>query len=124
MNENDQPLSGHVIDYQNTEETNGVTYMVLGAVMEYLTDYASLENGATYEEVSEALDTLNENYVGAFDSYQEFVEWIIAEASGAPEIPTYLVIDYHATWDCNLRHEFATLGEEFDNGNAYYFGQH
>lgn len=115
-------LSAHVETYVN-EHDNTVSYWVSGALEEYLTDYASLDDSATYDDVEAALNTLEDNTMGEYDSYREFVEAQLENYETAT--PEWLVIDYAQTWESNLRHDYAIIGESsWDKGNGYYFTQH
>lgn len=113
-------LDQHIEDYVNGHDNN-VSYWVAGALKEYLTDYASLDDKASYDDVVSALDTLEDNVEGEFDSYREFVESVLENYER--NIPHWLVIDYSQTWENNLRHDYAILGESY-GGIGYYFIQH
>ena len=69
----------------------------------YLKEYGSLEN---FEDA----------YVGTYESYVDFV-WDQIETYGI-ELPNWLVVDFEATWQCNLRHDFLCLKGA---GNRYHF---
>ena len=58
------------------------------------------------------LDNFDDYYYGEFRDVREFVEHIL-EAYGT-EIPSWVEVDYDATWECSLRHDF-------DEENGYYF---
>lgn len=62
-------------------------------------------------DVSE-LNNFDDYYYGEFCDVREFVEHLL-ELEGT-EIPSWLEVDYDATWECSLRHDFT---EE----NGYYF---
>lgn len=113
-------LAQHIENYVNNVD-NSVSYWVAGALKEYLTDYASMDDSASYDDVETALNTLEDSAEGEFDSYREFVESCLE--CYETNIPNWLVIDYAQTWDSNLRHDYAILGES-SNGNGYYFIQH
>ena len=76
------------------------------------------------DELSEYGITTAEQFESAyymqFDSYDpqaNFAEYITTELYYV-DLPNYLVIDWQATWNCNLRHDFFTI--EFD-GETYFF---
>jgi hypothetical protein len=60
----------------------------------------------------EDIERFEESYEGEFDRVEDFVECIL-ESMGE-EIPSWLVIDHEATWNCSLRHDY------FEE-NGFYF---
>lgn len=49
----------------------------------------------------------NENFRGEAESEEEFTRELLEEAGDiSKDLPSYVVIDYQATWDRNLRHDF------------------
>jgi hypothetical protein len=58
------------------------------------------------------LHAFEEAYEGYFDDVEAFVDNFM-ENSGE-EIPTWVVVDYEATWNYSLRHDY-------DEENGYYF---
>ena len=64
------------------------------------------------EAISRALD----NFAGTADSPADFAEEQAGESVG--ELPNWLVIDWDATWNCNLRHDY---NETRHNGEHYFF---
>lgn len=49
----------------------------------------------------------NENFRGEAESEEEFTRELLEETGDIPkDLPSYIVIDYQATWDRNLRHDF------------------
>lgn len=78
----------YYVDY--VEQGENLGYDVVDAFVGY--------HGISYvENVSEA-------YRGSYDSEAEFAEEFTNEIHG--EMPTYVVIDWQATWDQNLRYDF------------------
>ena len=76
------------------------------------------------DELSEQGITTAEQFENAyymqFDSWNpqaDFAEYITTECN-CVDLPAYVVIDWQATWDCNLRHDFYYI--EFD-GETYFF---
>ena len=76
------------------------------------------------DELSEQGITTAEQFENAyymqFDSWNpqaDFAEYITTECN-CVDLPAYVVIDWQATWDCNLRYDFFTI--EFD-GETYFF---
>jgi hypothetical protein len=65
-------------------------------------------------------EQFSDAYYGQYDSWNSvarFAEYITTEIQ-CIDLPDYVVIDWKATWDCNLRHDFFTI--EFD-GETYFF---
>jgi hypothetical protein len=58
------------------------------------------------------LDNFDDYYYGEFCDVREFVEHLL-ELEGT-EIPSWVEVDYDATWECSLRHDY-------DEENGYYF---
>jgi len=57
-----------------------------------------------YENIGN-FDDFEEAYEGEFDSEAHFTEEQIAQF-GDYNLPSWIVIDYQATWDSSLRHEY------------------
>jgi regulator of RNase E activity RraB len=74
-------------------------------------DPAAVDAFISLYDVSD-LDNFEEVYEGQFDNVREFVENFL-ENTGE-QIPSWLCIDYEATWNCSLRFDY---NEE----NDYYF---
>jgi hypothetical protein len=58
------------------------------------------------------LENFEDSYEGYYDNVRDLVEELM-ENMGT-EIPSWVCIDYEATWECSLRHDY---NEE----NGYYF---
>ena len=56
------------------------------------------------ENTIEDIDSFEEAYCGEFGSTREVVEWVM-ELDGL-EVPSWLVVDYESTWQCNLRYDY------------------
>ena len=76
------------------------------------------------DELSELGITTAEQFQDAYfyqsDSWNveaEFAEYVTTELN-CVDLPDYVVVDWQATWDCNLRYDFSTI--EF-NGETYFF---
>jgi hypothetical protein len=89
--------------------------------LEYFTDYYNLkENSYDKDAVDayisccgiESIAGFEEAYEGEFNDVEAFVEYIL-ENSG-DDIPSWVVIDHEATWNCSLRHDY------FEE-NGFYF---
>jgi len=72
-------------------------------------------DGLTIEDAREA-------FYGTADSLAEFAENFTNESGSIPkDFPTWIVIDWEASWNCNLRHDFVT--SESENGEIYFFNR-
>ena len=66
------------------------------------------------------IDAARDNFHGTADSEAYFAEQIAEETGAIPkDMPTWVVIDWEATWNCNLRHDYNTATDE--NGTIYFF---
>ena len=61
----------------------------------------------------EDLDQFEDAYVGYYDSEAEFAEQFTNDVYGF-DAPSFVVIDWEATWNCNLRYDF-----DFVNGCVF-----
>ena len=67
-------------------------------------------------DLSDAQDAFH----GTADSEADFAEQIAEETGAIPaDIPNWIVIDWEATWNCNLRHDYNTATDE--DGTIYFF---
>jgi hypothetical protein len=88
--------------------------------LQYFEDYKSAVNDYNEDAVKayveccgiECVAGFEEAYEGEFDDVEAFVDSIL-ENSG-DDIPSWVVIDHEATWNCSLRHDYY---EE----NGFYF---
>jgi len=69
------------------------------------------EQTATIEDARDA-------FAGTADSEAAFAEQLAAEVLPL-ELPVWVVIDWQATWTCNLRHDFVT--SQGDDGTVWFF---
>ena len=66
----------------------------------------------------------------ALDAFQwterseaDFAQRIAEECGEIPEdLPSWIIIDWEASWSCNLRHDYNTAEDE--NGEIYFFLNH
>ena len=57
---------------------------------------------------------------GTADSYADFAENMAEECGDIPkDMPSWIVIDWEASWNCNLRYDYITATDE--NGTIYFF---
>lgn len=72
-------------------------------------------DGLTIEDARDA-------FYGTAESFAEFAENLANESGSIPkDFPTWIVIDWEASWNCNLRHDFVT--SESENGELYFFNR-
>lgn len=60
-------------------------------------------NGADYFQ--DSIDNFEDAYCGQHDSLADYAEELVSDCYNL-EIPSFVVIDWQATWDCNLRHDY------------------
>lgn len=77
--------------------------------------------GYSIEEIN--LEDAQECFHGTADSESDFAERIAEEVGEIPkDFPSWIVIDWQASWDCNLRHDYNTATDE--DGIIYFFLNH
>jgi antirestriction protein len=59
------------------------------------------------------LESFEEAYYGSYDSEADFAEQFVNDVYGV-DVPSILVIDWEATWNCNLRYDF-----DFEDGFVF-----
>jgi len=59
------------------------------------------------------IDCCDERYQGFYDDEAEFAEQFTSEVYG--DVPSYVVVDWEATWDTNLRYDFTACRD----GSSY-----
>ena len=66
------------------------------------------------------LEAAQDAFHGTADSEADFAEQQAEELGYIPkDFPTWIVIDWEATWNCNLRYDYNTATDE--NGTVYFF---
>jgi antirestriction protein len=66
------------------------------------------------------LDAANDAFHGTADSEADFAEQTAEDTGAIPkDIPSWIVIDWEATWKCNLRYDYNTATDE--DGTIYFF---
>lgn len=66
------------------------------------------------------VEEFRDAYQGVWDSGAAFAENIAEECGDIPkDLPTWIVIDWEASWNCNLRHDYFT--ETDSDGNLHIF---
>jgi antirestriction protein len=66
------------------------------------------------------IEKARDAYAGTADNEADFAETFAEEIGGLPEdMPAWVVIDWQATWDCNLRHDF--VASRAEDGSVWFF---
>lgn len=65
--------------------------------------------------IQECIDSFDDAYYGAYDSHADFAEDFYTSTSDE-EIPSWVVVDWDATYQCNLQYDFIEC-------NGYYFNR-
>ena len=74
--------------------------------------------GYSIEDIT--LSDAQDAFHGTADSEADFAEQIAEETGAIPtDIPNWIVIDWEATWNCNLRYDYNTATDE--DGTIYFF---
>jgi antirestriction protein len=66
------------------------------------------------------IDGFREAYLGKWESGADYAQE--ATDGHLPELPAWLVIDWEAVWDCNLRHDYFTAPAP--DGDVFIFSNH
>lgn len=79
---------------------------------------------ATGNDISETeLNEAESDFHGTADSEADFAERIAEECGEIPKnLPSWIVIDWQASWDCNLRYDYNTAEEE--DGTIWFYLNH
>jgi antirestriction protein len=59
------------------------------------------------------LESFEEAYYGSYDSEADFAEQFVNDTCDF-DIPSFVVVDWEATWNCNLRYDF-----DFEDGFVF-----
>lgn len=77
--------------------------------------------GYSFDEKS--LTNAMDAYQGQAYSEAEFAEWTAEECGDIPaDLPSWIRIDWEASWNCNLRHDYSTAKDS--DGTIYFFLNH
>lgn len=69
------------------------------------------------------IDQARDAFHGTADSEADFAENMAIECGQIPkDLAPWIVIDWQASWNCNLRYEYAT--SEAEDGTIYFFLNH
>lgn len=78
-----------------------------------LSMYREYYNEGTIEEARDA-------YAGTANSEADFAQEQAEETDSIPkDLPAWIVIDWEASWNCNLRHDYFTAKDE--DGSLHFF---
>jgi antirestriction protein len=67
-----------------------------------------------------SVDSFREAYQGTADSESEFAERTAEDCGEIPkDLPSWIVIDWKASWECNLRHDY--FCERDADGDLHFF---
>ncbi len=91
--------------------------------VEYYEEYCENGENYSYDAVDAFVDEFgieciahfSDAYYGEYDSEEDFAEQFTADVYGEP--PAHLVVDWSATWNCNLRYDFSFNGGYVFNKN-------
>ena len=61
---------------------------------------------ADHMGVTATVEDFRDAWQGQWDRGADFAEHIAEECGGHHDLPTWLVIDWAASWNCNLRHDY------------------
>ena len=66
------------------------------------------------------IDAALDAYAGTANSEADFAQEQAEETESIPkDLPAWIVIDWEASWNCNLRHDYFTAKDE--DGNLHFF---
>jgi hypothetical protein len=85
----------------------------------YYEDYVTAGENIGYAQVDafvdyhglDCVEHAEEAYQGEYDSEAAFAEEFVYNVHG--EVPAYVVVDWQATWDQNLRYDYDFLGDGY-----------
>ena len=75
--------------------------------------YSSVDAFLTIWE-EEDLEHFEDAYQGCYDSESDFAEQMVTDCWGMNNVPSFVVIDWQATWDQGLRYDY-----EFVDGTVF-----
>lgn len=66
------------------------------------------------------LTDVQDKFMGTAESEEDFAQNTAEECGEIPkDMPSWIVIDWEASWNCNLRHDYNTATDE--DGTVYFF---
>jgi hypothetical protein len=97
----------------------------------YYEEYVRCGEAIGYEAVDALIEEMgdvsyieccDERYQGSFDDEAEFAEQFTSEVYG--DVPSYVVVDWEATWDQNLRYDFTACSDGSTYRPCHIFRDH
>lgn len=68
------------------------------------------------------IENARDAFYGTAESVADFAENLAQETGSIPkDLPSWIVIDWEASWNCSLQYDFAT--SESENGEMYFFNR-
>ena len=68
------------------------------------------------------IEQFREAWQGQWGSGADFAEHIAEECGDIPkDLPSWIVIDWEASWNCNLRHDYYYFEADDAEGNNHIF---
>jgi len=122
VNEEGYPLHD-IRDFIDTHGLNAFTEGAYHAWEELEKNYSreAIEAWVEYAGI-QAIESLEDAYMGEFNTPEEFAEYYFTDLVGYGDVDTLIgrgiVIDWEATWDTNLRHDFDFEGGFVFNRNV------
>lgn len=116
--------------FQDCEGFPKVWYSESSAPPDELWEWLALDAGErlAFEAYAEGkgssdtctLDDFRDTYEGTADSEADFAERIAEDTGAIPkDLPSWIVIDWVASWSCNLRHDYYTGTDS--EGTLHFF---
>ena len=99
--------------------------------VEYYEEYVRCGEAIGYEAVDALIDENGElsciedcdaRYRGCYQDEADFAEEYTHEIYG--EVPSYVVVDWQATWDTNLRYDFTSCDDGTSYRSCHIFSDH
>lgn len=100
-------------ELEETAKRLGIEYLPsdfnrLAVYMDYFFSYHTEKGKQTTldEELADYINMEEEQYEGEFLTGANFAEYIMEESGTMENFPDWVIIDYEATWDYALRHDY------------------
>ncbi len=96
-------------------------YLALDEYDQKLVEMYADATGYSIKDIS--IEDAQDAFHGTADSEEDFAEQIAEETGAIPkDMPSWIVIDWEATWNCNLRYDYNTARDS--DGTVYFFLNH
>lgn len=102
-----------------------------GDFVAYYEEYVRCGEAIGYEAVDALIgetgymgdiEDCDERYQGCYDNEADFAESFTYEIHG--EVPSYIVVDWEATWEQNLRYDFTACNDGYGYKPCHIFRDH